>query len=1140
MFRLNTIRTCALFLFSFFTFISAQNINVPSKVTAAFPLFDDAEDTTASYAEWTRDASQWEIKTVNAKSGTQAWVMQGNNSGYNYLTLSSGMNLSNTPNPYIQCWVRRSDGGGGYILLDASTDGGSSWKPILNQYYFSGSPYTRIQGSLYNYRESNVLIRIGCYSNSGSYYVDDILIDNAPTPTQTFVMLNPTNNGMEVKWGQSTASDFGLYRIVLSTNQNVLKNDLNNFNFNGIGFYAATDVSGRNETKVFDITNISTLDTVLTDLIFTNTTYYGKIYEQDTQGLVNQGSVITDRFTMFTMTTETAPFTETFETSYKLAADIPWAVTTDDASDAGHSTTHAYEDSPLGNYPANADRNLVIKVNFGNMQHPVLRYNQKYSYEQNYDYGNLYMSSDDGGNWTKVASFTGNTGGLWESRDFDAGMLKGTSGGLIAFKTTSNGAGVQQDGWHLDDIQIYNNTRTTTFPFFDDVSVDTTSQKKWIPGAWSIKIAGDHSGDSQVWYLPQNNTGYVYLTLGGPMNLSGTPNPYVQFWVKRDDGGGGYTKVEVSNDGGVQWQEIRSQTYFSGASYTRIQASLYNHRENNVMVRIGCYANSGKYYVDDILIDNAPTPTQTFLMLNPTNNGMEFKWGKSTASDFDFYRIVISTRSNTLDNDLNNSNPNNGFYTSNDINGHNESRVFDISNVETTDTVLTDLTFTNTHYYAKIYEQDSTQLVNQGSEKADYSTQFNVIPEVAPFTETFEGTEGTDYKWAADIPWTVTQADSADTLHSATHAFEDSPNGNYDANADRRLVVQMNLSSIVRPLLNFNHKYAFEQNYDYGYVDYSSDNATWKPLASFTGNSGGVWEAEEFDLSPLSQQSAGYLRFTIGSNGPGVQQDGWHLDDIQIMDNKKITAIPFIDSVEVDSASKTYWTAGTYKISIAKANSGQQVWYCPQNNGGYNYITLRGVTDLSSAPKPYVSFWVIRNDGGGGYYRFEVSNDGGQNWTNFPQQYFSGNTYTHGLYSLADYRQKNVLIRIGLYANSGAYYLDDIEFADSTGYVTGMQGSGLNNRPKEFSLSQNYPNPFNPSTTIRYAVPSEAKVKLNVYNLLGQIVTNLVDNVEQTGYHEVVFNAANLASGIYFYTIDVKSTDGKHNFQSAKKLILMK
>ncbi len=1119
-----------IFLFFCIPSFSQQGSNLnTSDINAAFPFTDNAEDTTTSYAEWSRDASQWQVKIVGAHSGSQAWVMQQGSGGYNYITLSSGMNLSSAANPYLQCWVKRSDGQGGYISLEASSDGGSTWKALI-QPNFTGSNYTRVQASLYNYRANNTLVRIGCYAPYGIYYVDDIIIDNAPTP-QSFVLLNQTNNGMEIKWGQSTASDFSSYRIVLSTNQNVLNNDINNFNVNN-GYYATTDINGRTETRVIDVTTKSTVDMVLTDLTFTNTQYYGKIYENDTQGLVNQGSDRADLATTFSVTAETPPFTQTFESTYKWAADVPWAVTTDDASDAGHSTTHAFEDSPNGNYPANADRRLVAQVNFGNMAHPVLRYNQKYSFEQNNDQGYLEFSTDNS-KWTTITGFTGNTGGLWEAKDFDAGLLKGSSG-YIRWKTTSNGPGLQQDGWHLDDVQIYNNTRTSTFPFFDDVSVDVTSQNKWIPGAWNIKITGDHSGDSQVWNLPQNNAGYVYLTLGGPINLSSAQNPYVQFWIKRSDNQGGYVSVEASDDGGITWKVLQ-QPNFTGAQYTRIQSSLYNFRVNNVMIRIGGYAPYGSYYVDDIMIDNAPTP-QSFVMLTPTNNGMKLKWGKSTAADFNFYRIVLSTDQNKLNNDLNNSNSNNGFYVTDDINGHSENRVFDISNIATLDTTLTDLTFTNTQYYAKIYENDTQDLVNQGSDKADLATAFNVTSEVAPFNETFENST---FKWAADIPWVVTEADSADSLHSTTHAFEDSPDGNYAPNSDRRLVAQMNLSSIARPLLTFNHKYAFESNQDYGYISISSDNSKWTDIASITGNSGGVWEAAEFDLGALSQQSATFLRFTTASNSPGVQQDGWHLDDIQITDNYKHAQIPFIDSVEVDSVSKNYWTTGVWDINTANAHSGSQVWYCPQGNGGYTYITLKGTVDLSGAPKPYISFWVRRSDGGGGYYSFEVSNDGGQTWKVIKQPNFNGAAYTNGIYSLADYRQKNVLVRIGVYAPYGAYYLDDIEFADSTGYATGINDlAGV--VPEQFQLSQNYPNPFNPSTTIRYALPTESKVSLIIYNLLGQKIAQLADEVQNSGYHEKLFNASKLASGVYLYSLRAESTDGKSNFALTKKLILMK
>ena len=94
--------------------------------------------------------------------------------------------------------------------------------------------------------------------------------------------------------------------------------------------------------------------------------------------------------------------------------------------------------------------------------------------------------------------------------------------------------------------------------------------------------------------------------------------------------------------------------------------------------------------------------------------------------------------------------------------------------------------------------------------------------------------------------------------------------------------------------------------------------------------------------------------------------------------------------------------------------------------------------------------------------------------------------------------------------------------------------------PESFELSQNYPNPFNPSTTIRYALPTESKVTIKIYNMLGQEVRTLINDVVSSGYHEVVFNAANLSSGVYLYNIKAISTLGSKEYSNTKKLILLK
>ena len=96
--------------------------------------------------------------------------------------------------------------------------------------------------------------------------------------------------------------------------------------------------------------------------------------------------------------------------------------------------------------------------------------------------------------------------------------------------------------------------------------------------------------------------------------------------------------------------------------------------------------------------------------------------------------------------------------------------------------------------------------------------------------------------------------------------------------------------------------------------------------------------------------------------------------------------------------------------------------------------------------------------------------------------------------------------------------------------------------PNKIELEQNYPNPFNPSTTINYQIPDyNTFVELKVYNVLGKEVKTLVNGIQGTGKHEVNFNAANLSSGIYFYSLKTNSGPGsKGNYIITKKMVLIK
>lgn len=115
--------------------------------------------------------------------------------------------------------------------------------------------------------------------------------------------------------------------------------------------------------------------------------------------------------------------------------------------------------------------------------------------------------------------------------------------------------------------------------------------------------------------------------------------------------------------------------------------------------------------------------------------------------------------------------------------------------------------------------------------------------------------------------------------------------------------------------------------------------------------------------------------------------------------------------------------------------------------------------------------------------------------------------------------------------NKGTYYFDDLRTASFNPTDVKKEEEQI---PTNFVLEQNYPNPFNPNTQIKFSIPQAANVKLIVTNLLGSEIATLVNDDLASGSYTVDFNASDLSSGVYFYTL---ITD---NFKQSKKMILMK
>lgn len=166
--------------------------------------------------------------------------------------------------------------------------------------------------------------------------------------------------------------------------------------------------------------------------------------------------------------------------------------------------------------------------------------------------------------------------------------------------------------------------------------------------------------------------------------------------------------------------------------------------------------------------------------------------------------------------------------------------------------------------------------------------------------------------------------------------------------------------------------------------------------------------------------------------------------------------------------------------------------------------------------------------------KLHVSTDGGSNWNEVWEANNDGSDWKWHEISvdLSEYANKtNVLIGWQYVGNNG-----DLVAIDNINVNAGVVEveDKITKMPVKYLLGQNYPNPFNPTTTISYQLPEKAFVSLEIYNLLGQKVADLVNQIQAPGNHKVNFNASKLSSGTYIYRMKAG------NFIMSKKMLLLK
>lgn len=226
-------------------------------------------------------------------------------------------------------------------------------------------------------------------------------------------------------------------------------------------------------------------------------------------------------------------------------------------------------------------------------------------------------------------------------------------------------------------------------------------------------------------------------------------------------------------------------------------------------------------------------------------------------------------------------------------------------------------------------------------------------------------------------------------------------------------------------------------------------------------------------------------------------------------------------------------------------------------NGGYNWININSNTELDLNAVDFVNADTGVCVGLNGTVL--LSDFGGFVWTPKPTNI---NDALNGVSFCGD--SKNICAvgnngRILRTTNGGENWIQQfssttnalysVDFVNSfTGYASGLSGTliktgtggGINVKkigtsiPDRFKLEQNYPNPFNPKTVIKFALNKFANITLTVFDIAGREIKKILADNIGPGEYEIVFNAANLSSGVYYYTLNAGS------YSETKKMVVSK
>jgi hypothetical protein len=239
---------------------------------------------------------------------------------------------------------------------------------------------------------------------------------------------------------------------------------------------------------------------------------------------------------------------------------------------------------------------------------------------------------------------------------------------------------------------------------------------------------------------------------------------------------------------------------------------------------------------------------------------------------------------------------------------------------------------------------------------------------------------------------------------------------------------------------------------------------------------------------PLSTSSTGIIQFNLTITNPsGLSNLTW-------------TQIGIAPSFGLPN-----YTAGTWPNIVAATLPVELSSFTANSSGEKVNLQWKTATEIQNA-----GFEIERRNENSGWSKIGFIKGNGTSY--LPHEYsfkdlpVGGNNYKYRLKQIDN--------------NGSSVYSDVIELKMEI--------------PRDFVLEQNYPNPFNPNTNIRFQLPKDSHVTLKVYNMIGQLVTTLINQDMNAGYQTISFDASKISSGTYIYRMEAG------NYSQVKKMTLLK